>query len=79
MSTFLYIYRSKYSLMRSDHTTIRRMSSKKISGIKKATYPPEERLNPEFIKEVEQSIQDVKDGKGTKYDSLEDLFASYEE
>ncbi|ETA67336.1 hypothetical protein MettiDRAFT_0756 [Methanolobus tindarius DSM 2278] len=55
------------------------MSSKKTSGIRKTTYPPEERLDPEFIKEVEQSIQDVKDGKCTKYDSFEDLFASYEE
>ncbi|WP_094229138.1 DUF2683 family protein [Methanolobus psychrotolerans] len=64
--------------MRSVHTSIRRFSSKKIAGTKKASYPPEECFNPEFIKEVEQSIQDVKDGKGTKYDSLEDLFASYE-
>jgi hypothetical protein len=64
--------------MRSGHTFIRRFSSKKIAGVRKASYPPEECLNPEFIKEVEQSIQDVKNGKGTKYDSLEDMFASYE-
>ncbi|WP_292463830.1 DUF2683 family protein [Methanolobus sp.] len=64
--------------MRSFHTFTRRFSSKKIAGVRKASYPSEECLDSEFIKEVEQSIQDVKNGKGTKYDSLEDLFASYE-
>lgn len=58
--------------------TPRRFSGKKPAGTSKAVYPPEECFNPEFIKEVEQSIQDVKDGKGIKYNSLEDLFASYE-
>ncbi|QLC49690.1 hypothetical protein HWN40_05205 [Methanolobus zinderi] len=64
--------------MRNAHTSIRKFSSRKIARSKKASYPPEECFNSEFIKEIEQSIQDVKDGKGTKYDSLEDLFASYE-
>lgn len=58
--------------------TPRRFSGKKTSGTSEAAYPPEDCLNPEFIKEVEQSIQEVKDGKGIKYNSLEDLFASYE-
>jgi hypothetical protein len=65
--------------MRNNHAAIQRIGGKKVSGTKKMAYPPEECLNPEFIKEVEQDIQDVKDGKGTKYDSLEDLFASYEQ
>lgn len=64
--------------MRSVHTSIRRLGNKKMAGANKVSYPPEECFNPEFIKEVERSIQDVKGGKGTKYDSLEDLFASYE-
>lgn len=64
--------------MRNAHTSIRKLNSRKVARSKKASYHPEECFNPEFIKEVEQSIQDIKDGKGTKYDSLEDLFASYE-
>jgi hypothetical protein len=58
--------------------TPRGFSGKKPSGTSKAVYPPEESFNPEFIKEVEQSRQDIKDGNGIKYNSLEDLFASYE-
>ncbi|TGC06971.1 DUF2683 family protein [Methanolobus halotolerans] len=64
--------------MRNIHTLIHKFNSRKIARSKKASCPPKKCFNPEFIKEVEQSIQDVKDGKGTKYDSLEDLFASYE-
>lgn len=45
--------------------TPRGFSGKKPSGTSKAVYPPEESFNPEFIKEVEQSIQEVKDGKGS--------------
>lgn len=55
--------------------TPRRFSGKKPSGTSKAVYPPEECLNPEFIKEVEQSRQEVKDGKGIRFKSAEDLFA----
>jgi hypothetical protein len=58
--------------------TPRRFSGKKTSSTSKAACPPEECLNPEFIKEVEQSIQEIKDGKRIKYNSLEELFASYE-
>ncbi len=55
--------------------TPRGFSGKKPSGTSKAVYPPEESFNPEFIKEVEQSIQDVKDGKGIRFKSVDDLFA----
>ncbi|MDP2217063.1 MAG: hypothetical protein Q8J68_07260 [Methanolobus sp.] len=45
-----------------------------MAGTKEASYPAEERFNPDFIKEVEQSIQDVKDGKGIKFKTADDLF-----
>ena len=45
-----------------------------MAGTKKAFYPVEERFNPEFIKEVEQSMQDVKDGKGIKFKTVDDFF-----
>ncbi len=54
--------------------TPRGFSGKKPSGTSKAVYPPEESFNPEFIKEVEQSIQDIKDGKGIRFKSVDDLF-----
>lgn len=60
--------------MRNVHTSIRKFSGKKMARTKKAFYPAEERFNPEFIKEVEQSIQDIKDGKGVKFKTIDDLF-----
>ncbi|MDK2835182.1 MAG: hypothetical protein PWP14_1235 [Methanolobus sp.] len=49
--------------MRGVHTSIRRLGNKKIAGANKESYPPEERLNPEFIKEVELAEQEIQDGK----------------
>jgi hypothetical protein len=60
--------------MRNAHTSMRKVSGKKMAGTKETSYPAEERFNPEFIKEVEQSIQDVKDGKGIKFKTADDLF-----
>lgn len=61
--------------MRSNHTTLRKMSRKKISTTKKTIYPPEERLNPEFVREVEQAEQEIQDGKGIKFKTVDDLFS----
>jgi hypothetical protein len=42
------------------------------------TYPPEKCMSPEFVKEVECSLQDVKDGKGIKFNTVGDFFSSLE-
>jgi hypothetical protein len=55
--------------------------TRKFGGKKygtKKTYPPEKCLNPEFIKEVECSKQDVTDGKGIKFNTVDDFFNSFE-
>ncbi|WP_094229263.1 DUF2683 family protein [Methanolobus psychrotolerans] len=61
--------------MRSAHHSIRTFNNKKIAGSKKTSYPPEERFNPEFIKEVEQAQQEIQDGKGIKFKTVDDLFS----
>ena len=61
--------------MKSVHGT-RKFGGKKL-GTKKI-YPPEKCLNPEFIKEVECSKQDVMDGKGIKFNTVDDFFNSFE-
>lgn len=62
-------------------SAIRKFGGKKYGTIKgaiKKTYPPEGRLNPEFIKEVECSRQTVQEGKGIKFNTVEDFFNSLE-
>jgi hypothetical protein len=61
--------------MKSVHA-IRKFGGKR-HGTKK-TYPPEKRLNPEFIKEVECSRQDVLNGKGIKFNTVDDFFSNLE-
>jgi len=60
--------------MRNAHTSIRKFNSRKIARSKKASYPPEECFNPEFIKEVELAEQEVRDGKGIRFKNVDDLF-----
>ncbi|AAM05100.1 TPA: hypothetical protein HA338_02985 [Methanosarcina acetivorans] len=68
--------------MKSVHV-LRKFSGKKYGtkkthlGTKKA-YPPEECLNPEFIKEVECSRQKVLNGKGIKFNTVDDFFSNLE-
>lgn len=61
--------------MKSVHAT-RKFGGKKY-GTKK-TYPPEKCLNPEFIKEVECSRREVLNGKGIKFNTVENFFSSLE-
>jgi len=58
-------------------SALRKFGGKKYGAIKK-TYPPEGRLNPEFIEEVECSRQKVQEGKGIKFNTVEDFFNSLE-
>ncbi|MDD3245937.1 MAG: hypothetical protein PHF18_03590 [Methanosarcina sp.] len=62
--------------MKSVHA-IRKFGGKKYGAIKK-TYTPEGRLNPEFIEEVECSRQKVQEGKGIKFNTVEDFLNSLE-
>jgi len=58
-------------------SAIRKFGGKKYGAIKK-TYPPEGRLNPEFIEEVECSRHKVQEGKGIKFNTVEYFFSSLE-
>jgi hypothetical protein len=60
--------------MKSIHGT-RKFGGKKYDT--KKTYPPEKCLSPEFIREVECSKQDVMDGKGIKFNTIDDFFSSF--
>jgi hypothetical protein len=65
----------EYFYMEIVHAT-RKLGSKKHGTKKK--YPPEKCLNPEFIKEVECSKQEILNGKGIKFNTVEDFFSSLE-
>jgi len=58
-------------------------AARKFGGKKyrasKTTYPPEERLDPEFIKDVERSRQEVLKGKGIRFNTVDDFFNSLEQ
>lgn len=60
--------------MKSIHTSTRKSSNKKIAGTKVTSYPPEECFRPEFIKEVELAEQEVLEGKGIKFKSVDAMF-----
>jgi hypothetical protein len=65
--------------MRSRRPTYRRFAGKKEIGSRKPVYPPEECFKPEFIEKVKQASQDIKDGKGTEFKSVSDLFSHLKE
>ena len=41
-------------------------------------YPPESTIKPEFIQQVKKARVDIKKGKGTLYNSIDDFFSEIE-
>lgn len=62
--------------MKGVHAT-RKFDGKKCGALK-TTYPPKESFDPEFIKDVEFSRQEVLRGKGVKFNTVEDFLNNLE-